>query len=293
MVSTDESSIPAKKGDKQNLTQVCQFEMNFMLENCKYFIFASSKSLFKILNFYQEAFGFHLFSVYRGFLICIYILKREIMGKVIKVAVVGGTGKSGRYLVRQLLNSGYKVRMLLRDPDRSGISNPDVETVTGNVLNIESVRSLLTGCSAVISTLGMGNSPTSEPPFSKATANILDAMSYFGMNRYIVITGLNVNTPHDKKSLKCKAATDWMYENYPVTTTDKQLEYDILGKSSAAWTMLRLPLIEMTDRIDRTEYNLEDCPGNVISVSSLAFFLTNQLNEDSLVQKAPFLYNML
>ena len=46
-------------------------------------------------------------------------------------------------------------------------------------------------------------------------------MSHYGIGRYIVTTGLSVNTPSDHKNEKVKMATDWMYQNYPETTTDK------------------------------------------------------------------------
>ncbi len=46
--------------------------------------------------------------------------------------------------------------------------------------------------------------------------------------RYILITGLNVDAPLDKKSAKTKMATDWMKANYSPTTLDKQVEFETL-----------------------------------------------------------------
>ena len=39
------------------------------------------------------------------------------MLQTIKVAVIGGSGKAGNYLVKELLNRGFQVKALLRRPD--------------------------------------------------------------------------------------------------------------------------------------------------------------------------------
>jgi NAD(P)H-binding len=95
--------------------------------------------------------------------------------------------------------------------------------------------------SSVISTLGQ--SKGESPIFSAATANVLRAMGEYGVKRYILTTGLNVDTPWDKKGARTSAATEWMKANYAATTTDKQLEYSLLAESDVEWTLVRLPLI--------------------------------------------------
>lgn len=42
-------------------------------------------------------------------------------------------------------------------------------------------------------------------------------------------------------------ATDWMYQNYPETTKDKQTEYNPLSESNLDWTLVRLPLVDRTN----------------------------------------------
>ena len=45
------------------------------------------------------------------------------MEKYNKIAVIGGTGKAGKYLVKQLVNQGFKIKVLLRNPDKLELSN--------------------------------------------------------------------------------------------------------------------------------------------------------------------------
>lgn len=213
------------------------------------------------------------------------------MQQTLKIAIIGGTGKSGKYLVKQLINEGISFKILLRDPQKFKIKSSLAEVVPGDVKDYASIQSLIAGCYAVISTLGLGQPPSETSIFSQATINIIRAIQEYNIQRYILITGLNVDTPFDKKSLKTKQATDWMYTHYPKTTHDKQIEYTILSTSNINWTLVRLPLIEQTDERAGTQVSLEDCPGDKISATSLAHFLIKQLSDDKYVRKAPFLAN--
>jgi putative NADH-flavin reductase len=214
------------------------------------------------------------------------------MKQNIKIAVIGGTGKSGKYLVKQLIEQGFQIKILLRNPDNFSIKNNLVETVLGNVADYDSVYSLLKGCGAVVSTLGLGI-PASEPTlFCQASTNVIQAMNALNIHRYIVTTGLNVDTPSDKKSPKVIFATDWMKKNFPISTENKQQEYELLRASNVDWTLVRLPLIEQTDERFDINVNLEDCIGDKISATDLAHFLINQLSDKVYVRKSPFISNI-
>lgn len=209
-----------------------------------------------------------------------------------KVAVIGGTGKSGKYLVKQLLKQGIPFKILVRNPDNFKINHPLMEVVSGDVQDYESVHTLLKDCGTVISTLGLGVPHSTHTIFSQSTNNVLRAMAECSIERYIVSTGLNVDAAFDKKGINTAAATKWMYDNFPLTTADKQLEYETLLKSNVSWTMVRLPLIEQTDEIVETKISLEDCPGDKISATGLAHFLIEQLMDGRFIRKAPFIANI-
>lgn len=219
------------------------------------------------------------------------------MEQLIKIAVIGGTGKSGKYLVKALVKQGFHFKMLVRNAESRPISNlPSknslVEIVNGDANDYEAIRSLIDGCQAVISTLGLGI-PTSEKTlFSQATTHIIRAMNEYNIRRYVVVTGLNVDTPFDKKSPKTKFATNWMYENFPISTKNRQTEYEILSASNIDWTLVRLPLIEQTDERNPIKTSLEDCEGDKISASDLAHFLIEQLSDETFVRQAPFLWSV-
>ncbi|UMQ42570.1 NAD(P)H-binding protein [Chryseobacterium sp. Y16C] len=206
------------------------------------------------------------------------------------IAVIGATGKSGKYLVQQLLKNNYHLKLLLRNPENFTLQNYLIEVVKGDARDYNSILNVIKGCDAVISTLGQ---PAGEESiFSDATKNIIKAMQFHGIKRYIVTTGLNVNTPFDRKNEKVKMATEWMYQHYQETTSDKQKEYELLAESNLDWTLVRLPLINLTDESFRTETSLEDCKGENISATDLGKFLVSQIDDKTFIKQSPFLYTI-
>jgi putative NADH-flavin reductase len=211
------------------------------------------------------------------------------MNKISKIAVVGGTGKAGQYIVKELLNRGYQLKLLLRSPEKFQLESASIEIVPGNVINPEVVASLVQGCDAVISAIGQAGNE--ESIFSESTGNIAAAMTASGIQRYILLTGLNVDTPVDQKSEKVKMATEWMRANFPATTQDKQLEYEWLVQSGLKWTLVRLPMIALTDDRLGAKVSLVDCPGEGISTTDLASFVVDQLTDERFIEQAPFISN--
>ncbi len=211
------------------------------------------------------------------------------MEKYNKIAVIGGTGKAGKYLINQLVSQGFQVKVLVRNPDKLKPDHPFVEKVTGNAINYESVLSLFQGCDAVISTLGQTKGES--PVFNQSARNIIQSMNSLNISRYIVITGLTIDTPFDKKSFRTRLLSKIMKISFPAIIADKQKEYSLLSESSLDWTIVRLPLIEQTDSKGTVKQSLTDCPGKKISTTDLARFLIDQLSDDRYIRKAPFISN--
>jgi putative NADH-flavin reductase len=211
------------------------------------------------------------------------------MKQKLKIAVIGGTGKAGKYLVEQLLEQGFKIKLLLRNPDKVEITSPLIEIIPGDVRNLSSLNLLFENCDAVISTLGQtkGDSPV----FSEAIENIIKAMNAQNIKRYIVITGLTLDTINDKKGFSTRLKTLLMKMSFPAIIADKQKEYKILSQSNLDWTVVRLPFIEQTDLSGEIKISLTDCPGKKISTTDLARFLISQLSDESYIRKTPFIAN--
>lgn len=199
------------------------------------------------------------------------------------IAVIGGTGKSGQYLVKALLQQNFAVRLLVRNHT---INDPRITLIQGDARDLTAVKTLVAGADALISTIGQRGNDL--PIFSAVTTNVMQTH----IQRYIVTTGLSVNTPNDEKSHWVTQATDWMYQHYPATTSDKQTEYELLQNSQLNWTLVRLPLIELTDDNTGVIVSLTDCPSDKISATSLGNFLVRQLGDQTYYRTAPFIGNV-
>lgn len=213
------------------------------------------------------------------------------MKKHTTIAVLGGTGKSGPYLVKELLARGYNVKLLIRNRDKTPPSNENLKYVYGDVTDPNSIPALLKDADAIISNLGTGIPMSSKTIFGETTAQIIKALEGSNNFRYIMLTGLNVDTAADKKGEMTKAGTNFMYANFPISTQNRQDEYEMLRQSNLDWTLVRSSLIELTDESPDYATSTLDCGGQKISASSLAKFMVDQLESSEYIKKAPFIWN--
>lgn len=217
------------------------------------------------------------------------------MKNIKKVAVLGGGGRTGKYLVSQLLKEGFSIKLLLRNAETftiensitSSIKEQQIEIVKGDALDVETIKTLLADCQAVISTIGQRKD---EPLVaSKATKNILKAMEDYNIHRYVLLAGLNIDTPFDKKSDKTKMATEWMKTNFPLIQEDRQKAYNFLVESNVNWTQVRIPFIEFTDLSSEISVSVEDCLGDKISAQNIANFMISEMMESKFERQSPFI----
>ncbi|MBO9582796.1 MAG: NAD(P)H-binding protein [Flavobacterium sp.] len=209
------------------------------------------------------------------------------MRNISKVAVLGGGGRTGKYLVSQLLENGFSVKLLLRNPDDFTIQNSKIEIIKGDAIDEEAINLLLKDCQAVLSTIGQR--PGEPMVASQATKNVLNAMKSYSIQRYVLLAGLNIDTPFDKKSAKTIMATDWMKTNFPEIQKDRQLTYDLLTESKADWTQVRVPLIVFSDESAEISVDLGDCLGDKITALDISKFLVKEMIESNYNKQSPFI----
>jgi putative NADH-flavin reductase len=204
-----------------------------------------------------------------------------------KIAILGGGGRTGAFLVAELRRQQYPLRILFRKTENFTLHHELIETVNGDALDPQVVARLIKGCDFVISVIGQRK----DQPLvaSQATKNIIAAMEKYKIRRYIVLAGLNIDTPFDEKGPQTTSATAWMKANFPEIHEDRQKAYAILRESELDWTLVRVPMIEFTDRKGNINVSVKDCEGTSITAGGIAEFLIQQLNERQYFRQAPFI----
>lgn len=71
-----------------------------------------------------------------------------------RIYIIGGTGKTGRKLIKQSLDQGHSVTAMVRNPDSLKIEHPELPVVKGNVLDAPIIT---IGCTS-------SPSPSTSPP---------------------------------------------------------------------------------------------------------------------------------
>lgn len=205
------------------------------------------------------------------------------------LAILGGGGKAGRPLVREALRAGYRVRLLLRHPDRFDPADERLEIFQGDARDYAALRDLLRGCSALLSTLG---NPREERTsiLGAVTEHLVALLPEAGIRRYVTVTSL-YDTGRDQPHEPSRQAAEFMEKTFPLFMADRRREMQLLAQSELDYTCVRLPYVVEEPATGRVRTSLDHLPGERIAAECLAKFLLAQVESRQFVRLAPFVAN--
>ncbi|MFN0207055.1 MAG: SDR family oxidoreductase [Planctomycetota bacterium] len=157
------------------------------------------------------------------------------------ILVTGCTGYIGGRLVPRLLAKGYRVRCLVRDPTRlKGRPWYDsVEVVTGDVLQIESLRAAMKGIdSAYYLVHSLGEGEDYQRRDIAAATNFSSAARDAGVERIIYLGGLAKASPELSQHLHSRQQTGNALRASGTSVTEFRAGV-IVGSGSASFEMIR------------------------------------------------------
>ena len=120
------------------------------------------------------------------------------------ILVVGATGGTGKEVVRQAREAGYKVRALVRDADKARAQlGSDVELVVGDVRTGAGVAAAVRGVDYVVSALGSNvrNDPSNTPERVDygGVRDLVNAAASAKVKHFVLVSSMGVT--HDDHPL--------------------------------------------------------------------------------------------
>ena len=202
------------------------------------------------------------------------------------LAILGGAGRAGRPLIEAALQAGYHVRTLLRHPAQVPLTHERLTVLPGDARDTGALRRLLTGCQALISTLGNPRD-AAGPIIGDVTQRLLPLLVALGIRRYLTVTSL-YDAPHPQDHAPTRQAAEYMQLHFPEFVADRQREYRLLQASALDWTYVRLPRIVEQAPTGQVEASLRHLPGAYVTAADLARFILAELAQPRFRQQAPF-----
>ncbi len=157
-----------------------------------------------------------------------------------KLAIFGGTGKTGRLVVQDALAAGHEVIVLARTPAKLDVKHERLRVVQGDALDPGRVEQVVSGADAILSLLG----PAKDAPplsVSRSMDNIMQAAARCGVRRLVVAAGAGVGDPSDKPGpvdkligVLLKTAARGAYE-------DMSAMAKAVREADLDWTLVRIP----------------------------------------------------
>ena len=208
-----------------------------------------------------------------------------------KLLIIGASRGIGLETMSAALRAGHNVRALARS--KIPIQNANLDRVSGDALDRDTIRKALEDIEAVIQTLGVDISPRAiferTTLFSQSTRILVDAMKAAGVKRLIAVTGLGAGDSRGHGGFLYDAVA------FPLILKrvydDKDVQEWIIRSSGLDWTIVRPGLL--TNRPATGQYCVltkpKDWRFGVISRADVANFLVRQIDDRALIGTTPLL----
>ncbi len=216
---------------------------------------------------------------------------RDERGAQRTVALLGGSGMVGGYLLREALARGYAVRALARTPASLDAYASRITIVPGDARDPDAVATLLRGSDLVISALGpvKSDGEAALTINTTATGNVLQAMRDAGISRYTVVSGAGVVMPGDRRDLLGWWIRALARVGLSDALRDKQAEYGLLAASDVDWMLVRCPLIDDQEFLRVPLVSTQTPPAFRVRAGEVARFILSQDESLQFVREGPFL----
>ena len=207
-----------------------------------------------------------------------------------KVTILGATGALGSECLRQSIEAGHEVTVLVRSPEKlPAESKPRVTVVTGDALDADTVaRAIPAGTDGVLFALGVDRrSP--EDLCTDATRHVLAALRSNGAGRFIWCGGGGTLVPDDTVTFGARFVVWFSSTFLGLRARDKQHQLELLEAArDVAWYGVRPLQMRQGPRTGRYRLGFDAFSGfSKIHFADCAHAMLGMLEDDTWRHKAP------
>lgn len=208
-----------------------------------------------------------------------------------KVAIFGGTGKTGQHLIQQALAAGYQVTALARTPSKLALQHERLTLIQGDIQDAAKVSEAVKGADAVISVLGPSpNNP--ELGVSKGTENIIAGMQKNGVRRLVVSAGAGIGDTNDKPTVIDTVIKTIIRLFSHKAYADMNRVSAVVRACDRDWTIVRVPMLTDDPKTGQVRIGyLGKGVGIRLSRADMADFMLRQVGDNTYLRQAPVISN--
>ncbi|MFC2027437.1 NAD(P)-dependent oxidoreductase [Chloroflexota bacterium] len=209
-----------------------------------------------------------------------------------KITIFGATGALGSECLKQSLEAGHEVTVLVRLASKlSDDLRQQITVVEGNGLNASDVeRALVNGTEAILFAIGV-DKRSPKNLCTDVTRHILDVMIRSNVRRLIWCGGGSTFVEEDQITFGARIVRKIGQIFMPLRHNDKEHQYQLLKQyTEVEWIGVR-PL-QMRKGPKRAQYRLGFNAFNgmsVVSFADCAHAMVNMLKDDTWLRKAPII----
>lgn len=206
----------------------------------------------------------------------------------LRLLVVGATGGTGRQLVSQALERGYRVTALVRTPAALTQVHERLRVVRGDVLDSGSLATAMQDQDAVVSALGHRRFFGPSRIQSDGTLNVLQAMERHGVTRFVCETSLGLGDSAFRQGLWATFFITPLI--LPFYFWDKARQEHAIAQSRADWVIVRPGRLTNGPRRGTWRSGLRVgsfIRGSKISRADVAAFMLDQVTDDAYLKSTP------
>ena len=212
-----------------------------------------------------------------------------------KILLLGATGRTGKYIVDEVLQRGYELNCLVRDAQKINTARERLKVLQGSPEKLSDLEKAIKNCEAIINVLNISRNSdfpwaklrTSPTFLSEVMKNVIELAEAHQVKRIIACSAWGAG--ETKKDIP--AWFRWLIDksNIGLTYRDHERQEKLLMSSHLLWTIVRPAGLTNSKKYQEIieSYNNKPKPRMTINRISLAKYVVDAITNESLIRKTP------